>query len=64
MPEELKGKRPDQDGGTAEKEAPAEGEVAGRHKVLYVCWRCGAGNWVQANWSWFTCWDCGALNYM
>ncbi|MBV8587540.1 MAG: hypothetical protein JO331_14420 [Verrucomicrobia bacterium] len=64
MPEELKGKRPEQIGGTAEKEAAAGGEVGGRAKLLYTCWNCSAGNYVEASWSWFTCWSCGALNYM
>ena len=40
-------------------------EVGGRrhHRLLYTCWNDGAGNYVDASWSYFTCWKCGALNY-
>jgi hypothetical protein len=58
MPEELKGKKPDTEGGKAK----GEEEVGGRTR-LYTCWNCGAGNYVPNSWSWFTCNACGALNY-
>jgi hypothetical protein len=65
MADEKAGQKPDKEGGSgAEKEA-VEGEAAGRsRRLLFTCWRDGAGNYVHAHWSWFTCWRCGALNYM
>jgi hypothetical protein len=49
-------------GGQAKEKESSE--VGGRASVLYTCWRCGAGNWVNSNWSYFICWNDGALNYM
>ena len=59
MPEELKGKKPETEGGKAKE----EGEVGGRQRLM-VCWNCSAGNYVPDNWSYFTCFHCGALNYI
>ena len=55
-------KAADGKGGTALEK---EGEVGGRgYRVLYTCWRCGAGNWVNSDWYYFICWRDGALCYM
>jgi hypothetical protein len=70
MAEERIGKKPDQKGGPGtEKEAGGSAEVAGhsRKRVLYTCFNCGAANYVDPDWKWFTCWNCGpppVLNYM
>jgi len=51
-------------GGVA-KEKETTDEVGGRgYRVLYTCCRCGAGNWVDSDWSFFICWSDGALCYM
>lgn len=67
MADERTGRKPDEDGGAgAEKNEPHGADAGGRsgNKLLYTCWRDGAGNHVPGNWSWFTCWRCGALNHM
>lgn len=67
MADEKIGKKPDKDGGVgAEKDHPENTEDGGRSgsKLLYTCWRDGAGNYVPGNWSWFICWRCGTLNYL
>jgi hypothetical protein len=41
-----------------EKGADA-GEAGGRSaQSVYTCISCGAQNYVDPNWSWFTCWKC------
>lgn len=66
MADEKAGMKPEKEGGTGvEKSDPEGAEAGGRYRrLLYTCWRDGAGNYVHGNWSWFTCWRCGALNYM
>ena len=59
MPEELKGKKPDTEGGKAKTEE----EVGGRTRV-YICWNCLTRNYVPDSWSYFTCGTCGALNWV
>src|SRR5207248_11261197 len=56
------GKKPDKEGGAGTEKQGGETEAGGRwrHRLLYTCWNDGAGNYVHANWSWFTCWRCGA----
>jgi hypothetical protein len=68
MAEEKVGKRPaDQKGGFgAETDPGTVAEVAGRGKrmLLYTCFACGVGNYVDPDWTYFACWRCGAtLNY-
>ena len=67
MADEKTGRKPDKEGGVGTEKDEAESAEAGgryRHRLLYTCWRDGAGNYVHDNWTWFTCWRCGALNYM
>ena len=65
MADEKSGKKPEKEGGSGAEKGDSE-EAGGRHcrTMLYTCFNDGAGNYVSANWSWFTCWRCGALNYM
>jgi len=64
MADEKAGKKPDQEGGGGSEKEDAN-EAGGRGRtLLYTCFNDGAGNYVSANWRWFTCWRCGALNYM
>jgi hypothetical protein len=46
------------------KEAPANKEVAGHMSYggIYLCWACGAANYVPAGWNYFTCWRDGVFN--
>lgn len=61
MPEEKRGKKPENigEGGKGDQEA----EVGGRALVCYICWRCGAANWIPDYWTYFTCWRCGWPSY-
>jgi hypothetical protein len=62
MPEEKKGKKPENlgDGGKGDQEP----EVGGRGLVLYTCWADGAGNWIPDYWTYFICWRDHVLNYV
>ncbi|MEY2481601.1 MAG: hypothetical protein QOK24_129 [Verrucomicrobiota bacterium] len=42
------------------RETESDGaEVAGRtRQSLQTCFNCGAENYVDLIWSWFTCWKC------
>jgi hypothetical protein len=47
------------------KKAPAvKGEVAGHMSpgAYYLCWHCGASNFVPFGWVYFHCWRCWAFN--
>jgi hypothetical protein len=52
--------KPGENGGIGkEKGATEEAEAAGRgSQLLYTCFNCGAQNYVDPNWTWFTCWKC------
>lgn len=40
-------------------DAPENAEVGGRGRQLsYACFNCGAVNYVESDWTWFTCWKC------
>jgi predicted RNA-binding Zn-ribbon protein involved in translation (DUF1610 family) len=49
-----------------EKDESAGAEVAGRGKksLLYTCYNCGAGNYIDPNSdpSAFSCWRCGNIH--
>jgi len=47
-----------------EKSAPKEGEVSGHMSLggWYLCWHCGARNYVPYGWNYFYCWNDYALN--
>jgi hypothetical protein len=47
-----------------EKEPRSQGEVSGHASGGYVCWNCGALNWVPPGWHYFYCWNCGGLNWI
>lgn len=65
MAEAKIGRKPDKEGGAGSEKGGDPTEVSGRGgKLLYTCFADGAGNYVDANWTWFTCWRCGALNDM
>jgi len=65
MRDEKIGKKPNDEGGLG-IEMPNAAEVAGRERqLMYYCFNCGAGNYVEPSWKWFTCWRCGpTLNYI
>jgi hypothetical protein len=48
------------DKGGRECPQPAGGaEVAGKgRQLMSTCFNCGAQNYVEADWTWFTCWKC------
>jgi len=55
MADEKSGQKPDKEGGSGTEKGD-ENEAGGRRRhLLYTCWNDGAGNYVHANWSWFTC---------
>jgi hypothetical protein len=66
MADEKTGTKPtDKQGGKGGEQGGDQGEAGGRgRQMLYTCFNDGAGNYVDASWSYFTCWKCGALNYM
>jgi hypothetical protein len=67
MTEEKTDKQPEGPGGVGkEKDESADAEAGGRGKrtVLYTCFRDGAQNWVDPDWTWFTCWRCGVVTYL
>jgi hypothetical protein len=46
-------------GGRGEETQSGGSEVGGRSRqLLYTCFSCGAANYVQSDWTWFTCWKC------
>ena len=46
-------------GGRGTEDGAAAGEAGGRGaQSVYTCINCGAQNYVDPNWSWFTCWKC------
>ncbi|MEY2518589.1 MAG: hypothetical protein QOF24_348 [Verrucomicrobiota bacterium] len=46
-------------GGRGREKESDGAEVAGRgRQALQTCFNCGAENYVDPNWSWFTCWKC------
>jgi hypothetical protein len=46
-------------GGPGTKEGADAGEAGGRGaQTVYTCSNCGALNYVDPSWSWFTCWKC------
>jgi hypothetical protein len=66
MAEEKTGKKPNVEGGSG-GETGSSAEVAGRtRQLIYTCFNCGAGNYVDPSWKYFTCWRCGpdGLNYI
>jgi hypothetical protein len=44
-------------GGRGTKDSGAEASGRGR-QLLYSCFNCGAQNYVDSDWTWFTCWQC------
>ncbi|HEY1265385.1 MAG TPA: hypothetical protein VGF06_17775 [Terriglobales bacterium] len=47
------------------KKPPAsKGEVAGHmsYGEVFLCWACGARNYVPYGWNYFICWYDGVLN--
>jgi hypothetical protein len=56
--EKAKGMKNSNGGQGTERGADA-GEAGGRGaQTAYTCINCGAVNYVDPNWSWFTCWKC------
>ena len=46
-------------GGRGTQKGADAGEAGGRGaQTVYVCINCGAQNYVDPNWSWFSCWKC------
>jgi hypothetical protein len=63
MTEELKGNPEGKHSVGSEKDDAGGAEVAGRgKKLLYTCFSCGSGNYVDPFSSSFTCWRCGGGN--
>ena len=66
---ETKGKRPKGNlegvnvaqGAEKQPQAEVSGHAAGRN---YICWNCGARNWVPGGYDYFICWRCGAINWI
>jgi hypothetical protein len=51
--------RMDGNGGRGTEKGADAGEAGGRgSQTVYTCINCGAQNYVDPNWSWFTCWKC------
>jgi len=48
-------------GGTGRKPMSDEAEVTGHGsgRQMVICPQCGALNYVESDWQWFTCWQCG-----
>jgi len=50
---------PDEKGGRGKEKGGSDMDVTGRSRQsLYSCANCGAQNYVDPNWTWFTCWKC------
>jgi hypothetical protein len=46
-------------GGPGKEHLAGGAEVAGKgRQLIYTCFNCGAQNYVESDWSWFTCWKC------
>jgi hypothetical protein len=46
-------------GGPGKEPDPGSTEVTGKgRQMMYTCFSCGAQNYVEADWTWFTCWKC------
>jgi hypothetical protein len=60
MAEAKADKNPEGNGGAGREKDVSEGaQVSGRgRQLIYTCFQCGAQNYVDANWTWFTCWQC------
>jgi hypothetical protein len=59
MAEETIESKSGDNGGRGREKESGGAEVAGRAgQSLQTCFNCGAQNYVDANWSWFTCWKC------
>jgi hypothetical protein len=55
-------KKSDDNGGVGQMDDVSKNQEAGgraKRKVLMSYWRCGAANYVDPDWKWFTCWKCG-----
>ena len=60
MAEAKADENPDGKGGAGKEKDESEGaQVSGRgRQLIYTCFQCGAQNYVDPNWTWFTCWRC------
>lgn len=47
-----------------EMEPKVKPEVAGHISAMFLCFNCGASNWVPPGHAYFICWKCGALNWI
>lgn len=48
-----------ENGGRGEEKENGGADAGGRSRqVIYSCFNCGAENYVDPNWTWFTCWKC------
>ena len=46
-------------GGPGKEAADSGAEAGGRgRQSLYTCFSCGAQNYVDPDWTWFSCWKC------
>jgi len=46
-------------GGRGREPETANAEASGRSRqTVYTCFSCGAQNYVDPDWTWFTCWKC------
>ena len=46
-------------GGRGREKGADSGEAGGRSaQSVYTCFNCGALNYVDPSWTWFTCWKC------
>jgi hypothetical protein len=61
MSEEEAGKKPEAPSYVGKEKDDGDGaEVVGRgRKLLYTCFLCGAGNYVEKDWPMIVCWRCG-----
>ena len=60
MAEAKADQNPDGKGGAGEEKGEGDrAQVSGRaRQLIYTCPQCGAQNYVDPNWTWFTCWRC------
>jgi hypothetical protein len=50
---------PAEKGGRGQERGADGAEASGRSaQSVYTCISCGAQNYFDPNWSWFTCWKC------
>jgi hypothetical protein len=46
-------------GGRGREQETDNAEASGRSRQsVYTCFNCGALNYVDPDWTWFTCWKC------